>query len=316
MRLSSLNEIEFATIEWDSYDLVLLASGFEDRSRFIFERIPEAFAPPCVVFGFCEDMEKLSRPINDSVYLARGFNPIVENGDALDNILLEQLSVTISRKAKGQRVRIFVDYSAMTRSWYAFILTWLRYIDHLSLIEVDFAYVHGTYHGDFEPLHIRDISAIPGFEGTCAGTRRTVAIFGLGFDRYASLAVYEQIEPDAVVCFVAQDSVQDPASERVLRENKEILAISGCAPVRMPLGNIPECVRLLREQVSQIGAEYEVILVPMGPKPHVLAGLIVAQLVPQVTCLHARGYRKSPVQVTANGRVNIWRLSFNPGSNT
>lgn len=310
MILRNIGEILFPSTVWEDYDAIFLASGFEERSRFILDQLPRDLQAPCFVLGFVEDKDKLSRRENDAAFSARGFPPHLCYSDLLEDNIRTWLEDVMLRPAKGEFRRILIDYSVMTRSWYAFFLTWLRYSQHTTGVDVDFLYTHGSYLSNFEPLHIRDVSAIPGFEGSCSAARRTVALFGLGFDRYASLAVHEQIEPDEVVCLVAQDSLVDPKAERVLEENKDILGISGVEPIRMPLGNMPECVRIMREQVDQVDASDEVVFVLMGPKPHVLAGLLVSQLVPRVTCLHARGYRKNPVQVAANGKVSLWRLAY------
>jgi hypothetical protein len=137
-----------------------------------------------------------------------------------------------------------------------------------------------------------------------------VAAFGLGFDRYAMLALYEQIEPDSLMCFVAQDSIDDPKASRAIKDNREIIGLSGRDPIRLPLGHLGEIYRGLYECFSTIDAGSEIVAVPMGPKPHVLGMLLVAQAIPKITCLHAAGYRNTPVQVKSSGKVSVWRLCY------
>lgn len=111
---------------------------------------------------------------------------------------------------------------------------------------------------------------------------------GLGYDRYATLAVHELIEPDSVVCYAARDAEGDLKSLQVLRQNTQILEMCGCEPIYLPLGDLGESIKILTAKFSEVPLGDEIIAVPMGPKTHVLATLMVAQAVPRVTCLHPR----------------------------
>ena len=313
MKLSGFDRVEFSAIEWHAYDLIILASGFEERSTHILSSIPKEMADRVLVLGFWGDREQLSRRRNDDCFQSFGSTPFLSPSPLeYDNILKERLWQTRLSIHDSLPMRVFVDYSVMTRSWYAYILTWLKYSSAPGSAEIDFAYSHGKYSGAFEPLRIQEIIAIPGFEGACVGARNTVAAFGLGFDRCAVLAVYEQIEPDSLFCFLAQERPGDEKADRAAEENKEIISIAGGEKIFVPLGNLREIYRILFEEFSRQDPDCEIVAVPMGPKPHVLACLLVAQAIPRTTCLHARGYRHTPVQVLATGVVSIWRLRYGP----
>jgi len=308
MKLRMLKEIN--GVDWDSYDVIFLASGFEERSIFVLQQMPASVVDRCVVLGFADDREKLNRQQNDLEFFRRGLTPFLADSISAYEERIRQ-GLTGVMRVGGAPLKVFVDYSVMTRAWYGYLLTWLRYSEDISAAVVDWAYAHGNYLGEFEPLRIEEVTAIQGFEGGCASARRTVAFFGLGYDRYATLAVHELIEPDSVVCYVARESEDDPRCAHVLKQNKEILEMSGVAPVFVPLGNLREAFRILHEQFTQVPEEDEVLAVPMGPKSHVLATLMVGQFVPKVTCMHARGSRSKPVPVSATGELSCWRTEYN-----
>lgn len=310
MKLSSLTRLDFDRTPWGEYDLIFLASGFEERSCFTLSSIPDSVIGKCVVLGFESSRNTLSRPKNDALFASRKLTPFVSSNPQAYEEHIKRSLLIAARSVVQRSLRVFIDYSVMTRSWYSFLLTWLRYSAESVSTDVDFVYVYGKYESEFEPLHIDEISAIPGFEGGCAGARRTVAFFGLGYDRYATLAVNELIEPDHVTCYVARETPNDARSQRVLEQNKELIELSGTLPVYLPLGNIQESFRILHEHFSQVPEEDEVIAIPMGPKPHVLATLMVSQFVQRVTCLHAKGSRAIPVQVAASGEVSAWRGEY------
>jgi hypothetical protein len=310
MKLSNLYRLSYPEISWDQYDLIFLASGFEKRSCFTLSSIPESAVGKCIVLGFATDRDTLSRPENDRIFKSRKLIPFVSTDPLAYEEHIKSSLIAAASSIGTRSLRILVDYSVMTRSWYGFLLTWLRYSSEAVIADVDFIYAYGLYANDFEPLHINEISAISGFEGGCAGARRTVAFFGLGYDRYATLAVNELLEPDQVTCYIARETPNDAPSKRVLEENKELISLSGRPPIFLPLGNIQESFRILHENFTQVPEEDEVIAIPMGPKPHVLATLMVSQHIRRITCLHARGSRSQPVQVTASGTVSAWRGEY------
>jgi hypothetical protein len=309
MKLSSLTEQAIGQVDWSAYGVIFLASGFEDRSAHILRSIPDSAIPRCVVLGFANDRQKLSREANDMAFKARGLAPYLADMPGEYEAHMQQALIEATRSA-GESVRIFVDYSVMTRAWYGYLVTWLGYSSDVKNADVDFAYAHGNYLDEFEPLRIEEITAIQGFEGGCAGARRTVAFYGLGYDKYATLAVHELIEPDSVVCYVARESPEDPRSAHVLKQNREIIEMSGSRPVYLPLGNLDEAFRILHEQFTHVPTGDEILAVPMGPKTHVLTTLMVAQAVPRVTCMHPRGSRSRPVQVVPTGEVSCWRAAY------
>ena len=278
MKLTSLDRLGFDSLSWNDYDLIVLASGFESRSVHILQAVPDSALARVVVLGFNEDLDKLSRAQNDQSFLARNINPVVfSSAIAYEELLKRSLFTATDTSRRARPTRILVDYSVMTRAWYGYILTWLRYSEGVGDVDADFLYSHGDYAGDFEPLHIQAVFAIPGFEGVCAGARSTTAVYGLGFDRYAMLALHEQIEPDSLICFLAQESPNDARTERALVENADIIRMSNLEPLRVPLSDLREIYRILFEAMSTVDPDSEIVAVPMGPKPHVLGTLLVAQ---------------------------------------
>lgn len=296
--------------EQHEYDLYVFSSGFEERSTAIFERINP---PPerCLVLGFSDNLNTLSRPKNDAIFRAAGLDVIMCADVSAYEELLRSRLVSVSQEVGTARtLKVFVDYSTMTRSWYGYLLTWAKYAGLHPKISMDLYYSFGIYERDFEPLHIRELCSVPGFEGHSSGARRSIALLGLGYDRYATLAVVDQIEPDSIVCFIAKESPNDEKAEHVADANREIIEMAGTEPVALPLGRVGDAFRVMHEYASLYGEDNELVAVPMGPKPHVLASLILSQVMPKVSCLHARGVRATPVPVSASGTFVGCRLNY------
>jgi hypothetical protein len=56
-----------------------------------------------------------------------------------------------------------------------------------------------------------------------------------------------------------------------------------------------------------------IILIPMGPKPHVLAAMLLClRFEKEMTCLRVRGKREPRVDVEAEGHIVATRVYFEP----
>ncbi len=304
MRLRSVQKLEREALR-SSYDLALFASGFEGRATFAHGMLKGFHAKTVKVLGFSEDRSVLSRRANDRYFAEQGL--VVEIVESEPEVFFG--SLLNDSRGEGEVLHVLVDYSVMTRSWYGAILSWAATREDGSpRVEIDFVYTHGKYARMFDPLEISDIVSIPGFEGISSGSRRTTAFFGLGFDKYATLAVLDRIEPDEVFCFIAAAS--DPAVGDFVRENNSELVQMAAAVVELPVRNVAESFRIICEYVLLIDSDTEVVTVPMGPKPHVLASLLAAHRMPRVACVHVRGSRDRPVEVQSNGTISCCRVIY------
>lgn len=310
MKLAALSNFDLLKTNWEDYDAIFLASGFEARSTFVFKSVPDTVLTCCVVLGFNHDLDVHSRKENDAIYSARGITPFVAETPIEYEEKIKATLFESAKKVAGRPLRIFVDYSVMTRAWYAVILTWLRYSGDVVAAELDLVYSHGKYLAKFSALQIKEANLIPGFEGVSAGSRRTVAFYGLGYDKYATLTVHDIIQPDSFICYVASEGQDDLNSQYVIRENSEIIELSGQPPLLVSLSNLDSIVKSLTAEIVAVPDIDEVIAVPMGPKTHVLATLLVAQTVPRLTCMHPLGFREKPVQVEADGALSCWKATF------
>jgi len=307
-KVESLLKLEDAS---DYYSLGIFSSGFERRSTHLIKSCGPDMFKRVMVFKFALGGGALSRPENDgyfeSIPKAEFLQLEGNNDDELIFTYLENFVV----ECYDSVLRIFVDYSSMTRSWYGAILTWARLCEKSYSIEIDFVYASGRYLSEFDPLLISEIETLPNFEGISGGFRKTSALFGLGYDQYATLAVYDRIEPDSLYCCVASLSPNDPSALKTIHANQAMIEAAERL-VELPLLNIESAFRDLCDLLMSIGRDSHVVVVPMGPKTHVLVTLLVAIRMPWLTCLHAKGFRPQPVQVEATGPLSIARIYFSP----
>ena len=143
----------------------------------------------------------------------------------------------------------------MSRLWYAGILNWARYANSADETVVDFVYALGKYEDNDLPMVIEDMVSIPGCEGGALQSQHSVAIFGLGFNGWASLSVLERLEADHVYAFIASPGASPDYLERVRRTNKDFLDKPRVKRhvLELPLKSVETAYRFLSELVARSG---------------------------------------------------------------
>jgi hypothetical protein len=308
MDLYEIADLSFETVLQDKYDLGFFASGYEERCTYVAERVAPAQIGRIVVLGFEERTEDRQRKASDEIFAARmHVEPRITRADE-DVYLFETLR---SGDLEGQQnIRILIDYSSMSRLWYSAILNWAKLMSSGDRIVVDFVYSVGQHLENVPPMVIRDILAIPGLEGRVSRRGQSVAVFGLGFDGFASLCVLDRLEPDIVYSFYAEPAAFPDYPNRVLDNNREMVNHYSKHVLRAPLSSVEQTFRSVIELVTQHRGEAGITLVPMGPKPHVLAAILAALRLDEITCLRVSGGRDRTERVIGTGEVVCTRVEF------
>jgi len=288
------------------YDLVVLASGYEKRCVHAPTVLENVKRDNVLVLGFEKHQEDPQRQENDA-YFERVWtdDPLVFSSDD-EGPLYEKLNELFADRR--DLLRIAVDYSSMSRLWYAGILNWARHASHVGRLEIDFGYSMGTYSGIPDSIVIKDIEAVPGCEGGASRFQESVVVLGLGFYGMMAQCVLEHLEPDSVFPFIALPGTRPDIVDLVMERNEALLSRIGRRPLNIPLTSIETASRYLAELVMPFRRDCEVALIPMGPKPHVLASIILSMRFPEIVCLRVSHDRTGDEQVTATGDLVVTRV--------
>ncbi|MFA6472503.1 MAG: hypothetical protein WCU00_10720, partial [Candidatus Latescibacterota bacterium] len=77
--------------------------------------------------------------------------------------------------------------------------------------------------------------------------------------------------------------------------------------LELPLASIEVCYRHLAETIAPHRPDGEITLVPMGPKPHVLASILIAMRFQEVACLRV-SFAPNPIDVKPTGEIVATRV--------
>jgi hypothetical protein len=275
---------DWETVSSSDYDIGLFASGYESRCIYVPGLINrESIACP-LIFGFKEEAKAEGRQKNDKFYSERWERtPILLSGND-EKPIYENLHRWT--EDNDGPIRILVDYSSMSRLWYTALLNWARFAASGRPVVIDFLYTAGQYENAESDFVIRDMVSLPGCEGRAYRLRESVAVFGLGFHGLAAQCVLDHLEPDRVYTFLAAPGATREYEKRTRESNKALIEnYRTKAVLELPLISVESAYRGLAETIAPYRRDGEITLIPMGPKPHVLAAILVAMRFPEVACL-------------------------------
>lgn len=311
-----VKDLTFADVQSKYYDLAIFASGYEKRcTQSILALDSNKFAQ-VVVIGFSKVVAPNLRRRNDNVFLERtGSLPRNDKDVDLPLYLLELLSnVTREANQADRPARILIDYSSMHRQWYGYILTVMNHLlEPRPIAELDFLYSNGVYPQGYESsvenAVLESISPLPAMEGLSASRSSSIAILGLGFSPIAGLGALERLQPDRVYCFVANPGSDHEHVKTALRCNRPLIE-KASALVELPLYSLSTAYRGLTELTWPYVDRYHINILPMGPKPHILASMLVAQTFRSVSCLYGKIDLPSGPDIEGNGQYCIGSVVF------
>lgn len=310
MRLYRIQDISLSDVLEQRYDTAILSSGFERRSTHLPRLLSKSKVDRPSIFGFSDFRDEPTRIQNDEYYIREWSSrpKITSSGD--DGAIYDELRPLLSER--GRTLRLLVDYSSMSRLWYAAALNWGRFADYSGDVFLDFVYAVGEHRERVSPLVIDEILSIPGCEGGPVPLFKAVAVFGLGFEGLASLCVLDRLEPDVVYSYLASPAAFPDYPERARQNNRELIEGYSQVTLDLPLASVATTYRLLGELIEPHRDNADITMVPMGPKPHVLAAILLALRFEEIACLRVSGRRGEPEDVDATGEIVATRVHFRP----
>lgn len=277
MQLTNTVQINEAALAGLDFDFFVGASGYETRATFAVSRLRSSRLRKKLVFGF-EDRRSLQREENDRIFSRQGCTiaPIAgDSGQGVRAILRNWLSAL-----SGSHRRILVDYTSMTRSWYAGVIEAIRSSHEAGSIECVFVYSPAEFSEPPEPSPNAIVDPILGFCGLDVPEKPTALVIGLGYERSRALGLLEYIDPAITFAFYVDPPLDSRFRDSVLTNNTPILdkiKKEGVGRIfTHPLLDLHRTSNLLMSLYSGLRDEYRVILAPLGVKPFSLLCLLMA----------------------------------------
>ena len=296
-------------------EIFVFALGYEERSIEIFNKYFKDESIPKLCFLF-KDYEKHEIPKqNKGEVEIKAVEPIEVEYKDYDSVISYFKKAVLELKTCSGRVNIHIDYSSMPRSWYCRLS-----FEALGILDKDdkvfFWYSKGIYveqGGSLPSAGVEDVEVLVG-KPSLRPTNNRSHIFGLGLDYLRSQAIYSVLDPAYLVNAYSHSSKDNTMRDEVLKVNSDLFS-SAAYSVLLPMDDFSFSISKLTETVNELLFKGDVVLVPDGPKPLILALSMIPYIANKVgvICLHVKrheGFFK-PINVKATGVIYGFSCSKN-----
>ncbi len=283
MELIFAHQVGFDQLKNASFDYFLAASGYENRCTYLIDNI-DIKAGEKIVLAFDDNKDLFYRRKNDKRFTDEGFVFIEESAD--DTAGLTRVLTGICRgNDDGCKVSVLVDYSCMSKLWYAGILKYFI-SNELTLenLELYFSYTSAVF---TEPMKAEARALLSSPRGLMKANRRTgkptALILGLGYEKYLTQKVIERLKYDQLYVFYSDPAFDSRYADRVMKNNSKILKrIPRDNIIKYPVEDFKQTDALLTSLTLKLRLSYQVAILPVGPKPFTLSSLILAARYPDI----------------------------------
>lgn len=263
-------------------DILICAFGYESRSLYLYEKNKKTRNSNNTLV-FQNEETRLSKDIEK-----RGIQVVPCHYNEPEKCIREIELFIKKRENEDSELSIHVDYSFMPRSWYCSLPPHM--FKAYSNSKKYFWYTAGEYPHfklNYPSAGIDDISV---FAGTAlpAIDEKRFHVMGLGFDSIRTETVKSIVEPDSLIACYAYNPENPKIEKQVCELNKATIE-NALISVALPINNFSGMIQKISDIIyDQLQSNSQVIIIPDGPKPLILAMSLIPFVVaqPGITCLH------------------------------
>ncbi len=282
-------------------DIFVCVIGFEERSLYFLKKIISFSTIPNILALTFSDLNK--KKVNVGIINdLKSYKAVVkecsyEQGYDVAKVIMDYLDEYSLPKSD-----VIIDYSSMPRTWYSTLPYELN-----NKYDNDFYYLYdvGEYPYDYKTYPSAGIKSYSQLGRTSLRDNKRMHIIGIGYDSVRTEALLSILNPDMYMVCSAHCSTDMEMEKKVREVNKRILdqAVS-CTEL------FTDDFSFMLSRLCEIANEYlplgDVIFVPDGPKPLIMAMSLVPQLLRKegIVCMHisrnSEGYTIPKVSPTEN----------------
>ena len=206
-----VDDLSIGELSQSKYDIALFSCGYEERCIDVATRLHKNNINNVIVLAFDQHKEDPVR-IDSLNYFSEswtGFKLLEISQREIAEI--QKVLSEIIEKINVEELKVLIDYTSMSRAWYAAILNYLVNFCELR-VTVDLTYATAVYRNLDLNVELGELRIIPGCEGISLTKRHNAAIFMLGFDRYGPQRLYNLLNPNK--CFGIMAA---PAATMIMR---------------------------------------------------------------------------------------------------
>ena len=310
MEFIDSRQVDIEIVEKQCFDIFIVAAGYESRSVSLIENYMIK-AENKIAFAYSKFENKSAREKNNNTLLKHGFSFIELSDHESEPIRQEILDLLGTLKKKN--ISILIDYSCMTKLWYATMINvFLTESIEESIIDVYFSYTSVVY------SKMKKISFVPKFRSMAKGlnpldsSRPTALIVGLGMEKGLADECIKKLKPDLLYLMCADPYPDDAYIHRVLENNQELINRTDIGNLsNYPLNDLDRITDILTSTSLKFRLKYNVVIASLGPKVFSLIAFLLASRYPDITVWRTENNQtKSPVDRMAIKEPLVLKVRF------
>lgn len=270
-------------------DYIICATGYESRCVYAYEQLSDKKIKNKICIGFNDNIV-LARELNDVFFKKNEFEISALDGSSYADIY-SFLSGKIILNRLQTEFNIVVDYSSMTKVWYAGVLNFFRNLK-IEGVKIHLYFIYSNSHfilPSIESPYNAYVEPIAGFSNLSIPERPTALIIGLGYERNRAFSLKEYLDAEIIYLFLTDNSSNKEYYDAVVIENSEIISNTASENIfYYPLNDLVYAEMTLNNLCESLLTKYRIVLAPCGPKPFTLISLLVS---------------------ASNHDVDVWRIS-------
>ena len=283
MELVHAHQVPFEELLNETIDVLIAACGAESRSSHIITQSHFNSRRKIALLFETETLGDETFAKNEAIFKSNGFECIVMQGDSSDDILTVLDSVC--RNGNFGNIKLLVDYSSMSKMWYATIINYFAFND----LEYNNLVVYFCY----TPEHFFPNAAKKGklpkpepvfFNRPSINENKPVAlVVGLGYDESKVNFVCDFFKPKDVYFFLPNPSFDDNYTQMARTNNRTVLSeIRSSNLYSYAAKNIEEIDSKLTSLCLNLRLNFRVVLISLGPKTFSLASFLLNARYPDI----------------------------------
>ena len=254
-------------------DVFICAVGYEERSRYLLDKLKKTIRNKNILVFFFEDLNnenELLRYINGlKASSINTFKVGYDQGEEVVDIISSFLD-----GFSNSKVNVYIDYSSMPRSWYSKLPV---KISEIFKSEVYFLYVVGEYPCDYKVYPSAGIDSYSLIGRSSLRDKKRLHVIGIGYDSIRTEALISILDPDMYSVCSASYSKDDEMEKKVHEVNEHVLK-QAVSSISLYTDDFSFLVARLCEVANEYLPMGDVVFVPDGPKPLIMAMSLVPQL--------------------------------------
>ena len=286
-------------------DIFICAIGYEERSYYLYDKVNGRISDSNKLVINYVDYDMTEKTIAKMTEIKANTSISIceyeyhDTDSAIDHILR-----FIQERVSDKSVVVHIDYTSMPRSWFCKLVLELQNNENFKSA---FWYTEGKYPDDYTQFPGAGIDEFMLFSGKpTLRIDKRFHVFGLSYDNLRTQAMISILDPESYIACYAVNSNDEGVKNNIKSINEQIISQSRMSVV-LHLEDFESMVYKLQEVVLDFVSIGDIVLVPDGPKPLIMAMSLIPDMVgvPGVSCLHVSRNKKffKPIDVTATENI-------------